>query len=419
VRRIFNLTIEGKGVYEIARILHDDKIEKPSYHQAKHRIVVCPSTLESDPYLWRGTTVTGILSKPEYAGHTENFRSSSVSFKTKKRKKNAQEEWQIFHNTHEAIITQETWDLVQKLRQTVRRRDTTGVANPLTGLVFCSDCGARMYNHRGRNTDDGYTCSTHTLGYQNYSKQCSGHYISTKALQDIILDILRRTSCYVRENESEFVNLIREKSAIKQDETAKAYKKQIAKYERRIAELEKIFRGLYEDKILGRLSPERFDEMSAGYEQEQTNLRTKTAEMRSELDTWSADGENADKFIELVYRYTRFEELTNSMINEFIDKIVVYEAVWSEQNELNSNKGTRRQKIEIFLKYIGNFDVPDMRSAEEIEAERIAEERRERTRQQKRDYNRRKAAEKRAAEITPAKPKPKRKTTPTKPKPAA
>ena len=224
VRRIYNLTIEGKGAYEIARMLHNDKVEKPLYYQAKNEIVVCPSALESDPYLWRGGTVTAILSRAEYAGHTVNFRSSSVNFKTKKRKQNAPEEWQIFHNTHDAIITQETWDLVQKLRQTIRRRDTTGEANPLTGLVFCSDCGARMYNHRGKNTDDHYTCSANTISYQHYSKQCSGHYISTKALQDIILDILRRTSCYVREHESEFVNRVREKSAVKQGETAKVYK---------------------------------------------------------------------------------------------------------------------------------------------------------------------------------------------------
>ena len=397
VRRIFGMTVNGKGAYEIARILHDDKVERPSYHQAKNRIVVSPSSLEADPYLWRGTTVTGILSRPEYLGSVVNFRSSSVNFKTKKRKKNAPEEWQVFPNAHEAIVSQETWDLAQKLRQTVRRTDTSGEANPLTGLVFCSDCGSKMYNHRGKNTDDSYACSANSLGYQRYTKQCSGHYISTRALRDIVLDILKRTSGYVRSHEDEFIGLVREKTALRQGETAKSHKKRIAKNERRIAEIEKVFRGLYEDKILGRLTPERFDEMSAGYEREQAELKAQAAAMQSELDAYGADGERADKFIELVRRHTRFEELSNAMINEFIDKIIVHESVWSEKNEANGNKGTRTQKVEVFLKYIGAFDVPDMRSAEELEAERIAADKLERNRRSKREYERRRREKLRAA----------------------
>jgi DNA invertase Pin-like site-specific DNA recombinase len=400
VRRIFALTIEGKGPYEIARLLHDEKVERPSRHLARNGMVNCPSWLGSDPYLWQGTTISAMLSRPEYAGHTANFRTSSVNFKAKKRRKNAREDWMVFPNTHEAIVTQETWDLAQKLRLTARRTDTTGEANPLTGLMFCADCGARMYNHRGKGSCDRYTCSTNFRGIQRYAPRCSGHHIATSAVRGIILDALRRTGGYAREHEDEFVELVREKSAVRQGETAQSHKRQIAKNEHRIAELEKIFRGLYEDKILGRLPPERFDEMTAGYERERADLMARNAGMQAEIDAWNEDGERAGKFIGLARRYARFEELTPAMINEFVDKIVVHESEWSERNGRDSRRGTRRQKVDVYLKYIGGFDAPDTRAAEEIEAERLAEEKLERARRSKREYSRRRKEKKRAAEAT-------------------
>ena len=164
--------------------------------------------------------------------------------------------------------------------------------------------------------------------------------------------------------------------------------KQIAKNERRIAELDKLFGDLYEDKSKGILSEERFVQMSAKFEQEQAELKTKNTALQSEIDAWDADSERADKFIELVRRYTRFDELTTPMINEFVDRIVIHEGVWSEQGNPNGYKGTRTQKIDVYLKYVGKFDAPDARTPEEFEAERVAEEKREKLRTQKREYER-------------------------------
>ena len=187
VRRIFRLTIEGKGPYQIARMLADEKVERPSCYLAQRGQGTHQANMdESLCYAWRGNTVSAILSKPEYMGHTVNFRTHKESYKDKRPRKTPQEDMVIFENTHEAIVDEKTWHLAQELRKTVRRTDTVGEANPLTGLMYCADCGAKMYNHRGkagmardwlgrrtekRNPDrDEYNCSTYTLSKQNISQ---------------------------------------------------------------------------------------------------------------------------------------------------------------------------------------------------------------------------------------------------------
>lgn len=152
-----------------------------------------------------------------------NFRTTKTSYKKKHSKAVSPDEWLIFKNMHEAIISQKTWDLMQTLWQMIRRTDSTGEANPLTGLMFCSDCGAKMYNHRSKR--DSYSCSTHHLGKQYFKQQCSGHYVSTAAVRTIILDVLRRTGSYVKEHEAEFAQRLREDSAIRQGETVKSHKR--------------------------------------------------------------------------------------------------------------------------------------------------------------------------------------------------
>jgi hypothetical protein len=228
--------------------------------------------------------------------------------------------------------------------------------------------------------------------------------VSTGALREILLNVIRRTAGYVREHEDDFVERVREMSAFRKSETAKTHTRLIAKNEKRIAELDKLFRNLYEDKVSGVLTAERFAQMTAGYEREQTELREKNAALQTELDAFNEDSARAGNFIALVRKYTRFEELTNAMINEFVDKIVVHESVWSEQTETARRMGERSQKIDVYLKYIGDLSVPDTRPPEEIEAERIAEEKAMRLRAQKRESNRRRrnAAKKRAAETEPA-----------------
>ena len=226
VRRIFRLTIEGKGPYDIARILFDDKIDTPAVYFGKQNKGVWKSKEEfPNPYNWSGYIVGQILSKPEYMGHTVNFRSHKQSYKDKNAVMNPKEDWLIFENTHEAIVDAETWELAQKLRKTPRRHDTLGEANPLTGLLYCADCGEKMYNHRSKGgtennpyPSDFFDCSAYTLAHQKRTSACFGHYISTKALRALILDTIRTVSTFAISNQAAFMEKVRSASQLQQAE---------------------------------------------------------------------------------------------------------------------------------------------------------------------------------------------------------
>jgi len=406
VRRIFDLTVNGNGPFEIARILNDDKIEKPSCYLARVGHVNKPSALETpNIYGWSSFTVSKIVESVSYIGHLVNFRYEKPSFKSKKFVERPKEDWLIFENHHDAIVPMETWEMAQKMRQTKRRYDTSGEANPLTGLVFCHDCGSKLYNHRGKSKShvSHYVCGDYKNGKSHFAENhCSQHYVTTEAINEILLEVIQKTTAFVRQYEDEFIQMVREKSSLQQDETIKSHTRKIAKNERRIAELDKMFHSLYEDKVRGIISEERFLQMSKTCEQEQADLREQAAVLQAEVDAWAEDKDRADSFVALVRKYTRVEELTTPMMYEFVDKVVIHEAVWTEASETQKRKGTRTQQIDVYLKYIGNFDAPDVRSAEEIEAERKEEERLARVRGYKRKYNRKKAAEKVVAETETA-----------------
>lgn len=248
VRRIFRLTIEGKGPYDIARILFEDKVETPAVYFGKQGKGIWKSKEEfSNPYNWSGYVVGQILSKPEYMGHTVNFRSHKQSYKDKNAVMNPKEDWLIFEDTHEAIVDRETWELAQKLRKTPKRIDTLGEANPLTGLVFCADCGAKMYNHRSKGgtennpyPSDFFDCSSYTLARQKRTAACCGHYITTKALRTLILDTIRTVSTFAISNQAAFMEKVRSASQFRQTEAAKDAKRKLSKDKKRIAELDTI-----------------------------------------------------------------------------------------------------------------------------------------------------------------------------------
>jgi DNA invertase Pin-like site-specific DNA recombinase len=402
VKRVFDLTLRGFGPFQIARMLYEEKVEIPAYYLAKNGIVANKKVLaNSNPYLWSYSSISSMLAREEYAGHTVNFRTTRISYKSKKFKQLPKEGWLIFPHTHEAIVSQETFDLVQKLRETVRRTDTTGESNPLTGLIYCADCGSRMYNHRGKAKIDQYQCSDYSRASNRFQKEhCSPHYVTTVALREILLDVIRKTSGYVREHEADFVEKVRETAAFQHGETVKTHKRQITKNEKRIVDLEKMFKTLYEDRVSGALSIERFTQLSGEYENEQIDLREKNKMLQADIDEFNADSKRGDQFITLVQKFTRFDELTTPMVNEFIERIEVHEGVWSE----GKRYGSRSQQVDVYLKYIGKFDVPDLRTPEEIEIEQLAEEKRERRRTANRESTRRywerKKAEKAAAELT-------------------
>ncbi len=394
VRRIFTLAAEGKGVTQIARILAEEKIERPSYHLNEKGIVHYTDSYDySHPYAWSGNTIGHILERPEYMGHTVNFRTYKDSYKDKRAKMNPKENWVIFENTHEAIVDSGTWETVQKCRRTQRRTDH-GEANPLTGLVFCADCGAKMYNHRApypttftnkkgyvchRAPRDIYACSTYSLTGRRYDRTCTNHQIRTVVLRELALAAIQSASSLVKEDEAEFVRKMRETSEVKQDEAAKAHRKRITKEKKRIAELDTLIRRIYEDNVSGKLTDKRFEVLSAEYEQEQADLEQSIARLQAELDSFEADSTRADRFIELVKRYTDFSELTPQMITEFIEKIIVHEA--------DKSSGERTQQVDIYLNFIGKFEVPAAPpSPEEIAAEEKARRKREQRREAQRRY---------------------------------
>jgi len=361
IRRIFQMTIEGMGPGKIAAVLRAECVDRPGYHMAKIGVGDHQWNDESYRSEWNSSTVAKILSKPEYAGHTVNLRTMKESYKDKNITWKPKDEWLIFENTHEAIVEQAIYDMAQKCRTVKRRTDTMGEANPLTGLLYCADCGRRMYNHRcnpcqtmdkskGRIVDkkgrDVYCCSL----YQIHRNDCTMHYINTESVRTLILETIRGATVYARENEAEFVKIIREASSVRQGEAAKNHKRQIAKNEKRIAELDTLFRKTYEDFVAGRLNEKRFNQLSSGYESEQETLEKQTAELKTELEQFDTDSLRADKFLELARRYTDFTELTAPMLHEFVEKVIVHEA--------DKSSGKREQRVDIYLNFIGQFSAP-------------------------------------------------------------
>ena len=382
VRRIFRLTIEGKGPYDIARILYDDKVETPAVYFGKQNKGVWKSKEEfPNPYNWSGFVVGQILAKPEYMGHTVNFRSHKQSYKDKTPIMNPQEDWLIFENTHEAIVDKETWELAQKLRKTPRRHDTLGEANPLTGLLFCADCGAKMTNHRSRGgtesspyPSDFYDCSTYTLAHQKRTHACCGHYIRTKAVRELVLNTIRTVSTFAISNQEEFAEKVRAASQIKQKEAAKETKRKLNKDKKRIAELDNIIKKLYEFFAIGRITDERFDTLLAEYEAEQKELQASVAEAEQRVSSFEEDTARVEQFMELAKKYTDFSELTTMMINEFIDKIIVHAP--------EKVDGARVQEVEIYLKFIGHFELPAPElTEEEIKRQEFLKKERTRSRE--------------------------------------
>ena len=316
VRRIFQLTIEGKGPYDIARILFDDKIDTPAVYFGKQNKGVWKSKEDfPNPYNWSGYIVGQILSKPEYMGHTVNFRSHKQSYKDKNAVMNPKEDWLIFENTHEAIVDAETWELAQKLRKTPRRHDTLGEANPLTGLVFCADCGAKMMNHRSRGgtennpyPSDFYDCSTYTLAHQKRTHACSGHYIRSKVLRELISETIRAASAFAISDRDAFLEKVRSASQLRQAEAAKETERRLNKEKKRISELDTIIKKLYESFAVGHITGERFDSLLADYENEQKTLTASVSEMETQMSAFSEDTDRAKQFLELTEEEIKRQE---------------------------------------------------------------------------------------------------------------
>lgn len=381
VWRIFRLVVEGKGVNEIADTLCADRIPIPSAYAKDH----CPENDHShgfhDPYRWTNTTIAHITGKREYMGHTVLGKTISESYKTKKRRKAREDELMVFRDTHEAIVDEETWHNVQRLLET-RRRPRKDGAPPCrwTGLLYCADCGAKLsfrYNSRDKyDADRAYGCSR----YRKYTGSCTMHYIRVATVEKLVLEAVRKVSAYALGDEEGFLRQVREASGIRQEAQAKEDRRQLGKARRRHGELEGLIKKLYESYAAGTLPEKHFSRLLEGYDSELAALEAEMEGLQAGIDRYGEDSARAGNFLALAAKYTDLTELTTPMLNEFVEKVVVHEAVKTE-------RGFRRQKVEIYFNFIGNFAVPGTEKTDaelDAEEERILRERAERKREQNR-----------------------------------
>ena len=387
VRRIFSLTLEGYGPYQIACKLSADRIEIPVVHLARFNEGVNRSKPVKDPYGWGSSTIVNILKKREYLGHTINFKTRK-HFKDKKSHYVSEDEWTIFENTHEAIIDQQTFDLVQKIRSNVRRYPNGwGEAAPLTGLLYCADCGGKMYVHRTNNGKriSQYTCS-------NYTKVPCGtlcltqHRINESAVLTLVSDTLRAIAEYSKNDRTEFIHTVQETQVAQQSADIAKKRRRLAAAQKRAGELEKLICKIYEDNALGKLPDARYRALDAQYAKEQDALEIEIAELEKAVIGYEQSQKSAEKFIALIDKYENFDTLTNTMLNEFVEKILVHE---------RARKGSQdtTQEIEIYFNFLGRYIPPSLQpvplTPEEQEELRKKEERKDRLHQ---NYLKRKAS---------------------------
>ena len=386
VRHIFALAMEGYGPYQIATKLSEEKIEIPAVHLARYGEGVNKNKTFADIYRWSASTVVEILKKREYLGHTVNFKTRK-HFKDKKSHYVDESEWTIFENTHEAIIDQETFDNVQRIRGNARRYpDGFGEAHPLTGLMYCADCGGKMYVHRTYNGKrvPQYTCGQY--GKYPIGSLCpTQHRIKAEAVLTLIADMLRAIAEYSKNDRAEFIRTVQETQAAQQTADISKKRKRLATAQKRAGELEKLICKIYEDNALGKLPDARYEALDAQYAKEQDALNAEIAELEKAVTGYEQSRKSAEKFIALIDKYENFDTLTNTMLNEFVEKILVHE---------RARKGSQdtTQEVEIYFNFVGRYIPPALQPVplipEEQEELRKKEERKDRLHQ---NYLRRKA----------------------------
>ena len=387
VKRIFAMTIEGYGPYQIASKLKEEKVLIPSAYLAQHGEGVNKNKTFKDVYGWGSSTICNILEKREYLGHTINFKTRK-HFKDKKSHYVPEDEWTIFENTHEPIIDQQTFDLVQKIRGNVRRYpDGWGEAAPLTGLLYCADCGGKMYVHRTNNGKriSQYTCSQYSK--VPVGKLCTTqHRINEDVVLSLVSEMLKAIAEYAKHDRAEFVRVVQEAQSSQQTAEVKKQRTRLATAKQRVSELEVLLCKIYEDNILGKLSDSRYATLDAQYEKEQTELTAEISALEKAVKSYEKHEKDADRFIDLIDKYENFDKLTIAMLNEFIEKILVH-----ERDRKGSIQTT--QEVEIYFNFVGRFVPPAFGEVElipeELEEIRKREERKDRLHQ---NYLKRKAS---------------------------
>lgn len=349
VKKIFHLCVAGYGPTQIAKKLTAEGILNPTAYCLKNGLPAS-GKMPEDEYFWQIKTVTHILEQPAYLGHTVNFKTQKKSYKSKKKVKNDPSEWEIFENTHEAIIDQETFDTVQRIRDGKRRITPMGEMPALSGMVYCADCGHKLYQVRGRclPQSEYMVCAT----YRKKGKSvCPSHQIRNSVIEQLLLEDLHRVTAYARNHEDEFLRLVTRNSEKALDRKLRDCRKEYEQAKARIAKLDTLIQRIYEDNVEGKISDDRFAKLSANYETEQAQLQSRVEELQRFLDDAKEKSLNADHFLALVRKYTDIRELDAEIIREFVERINVFQA--------EKVDGHRQQRIQIIYNCIGAVDLPD------------------------------------------------------------
>ena len=354
VKQIFSLCLAGNGPTKIARMLTEQQIPTPGTLEYRRT----GSTRRYHPGYeckWATNTVVHLLENREYTGCLVNFKTEKPSYKLKHSIENPPEKQAVFENHHEPIIDRETWERVQELRKQRKRPNRYDEVGLFSGILFCADCGSVMYQQRyqtDKRKQDCYICGS----YKKRTADCTAHFIRTDLLTAGVLSNLRKVTSYAAKHEARFMKLLIEQNEDGDRRRNAAKKKELEAAEKRIAELSAIFKRLYEDSVTGRISDERFTELSADYEAEQKELKERAARLREELSKAQEATANAEKFMNVVRRHTTIEELTPTLLREFVEKIVVHESVALDGKRRGK---LRRQEIEIYYSFVGKVELPD------------------------------------------------------------
>lgn len=361
VRKIFDLCVSGLGPTQIAKRLKAEKVLTPTeYWNSIGR--KCGKPPERS-FNWCSATVSDILAKQEYCGDTVNFRTTSKSFKLKKRLDRPQEDWQIFPNTHPAIIDRETFALVQELRQHRRRPTKSGIVSMFSGLLYCADCGEKLYysvTNNYKREQAYFFCSA----YRKNSDICSAHYIREKVVEQLVLESMQRVLWYVQSYEKLFAQRQLEEFGEKQKKELAEKRRELDKAKLRVREIDGIIQKLYEDNATGKISDERFATMSVSLENEQSELKDRIPALENELENAKIKTEGLQRFIDKAKQVTRLESLTPELVHEFIEKIVVSAPEYKD--------GKCCQKVEIYYNGVGIVREPTAEEMEEYFQEHIS-----------------------------------------------
>ena len=331
VRRIFAMCAGGSGPSQIARILKKEQILTPTMY-AYTRFGMNHTCLDTaHPYNWSDSAIANLLENEIYLGNTVNMKYSTKSYKDKRRVEHPREECMVFENTHPALITREVWDMVQRVRKNKRRLTKMEEQNKYSGLVFCADCGSNMVLHRAHTMSASYnhfTCRT----YKKDGEACTGHYIRECVLDEIVLEDLRRVTSAAREHPEKFAAYIGSKQSAELQREIRRQEKELAAMRKRKAELDAIFKKLYEDSVLGRITTEQFQMLSGSYTEEQNLITVGIPQKENEIQRLRETVSGTDSFLDKAKRYTDITELTPELLRLFIEKIVVHEkeVKWSK-----------------------------------------------------------------------------------------